>query len=249
MFTSKPAARPLMLAALVLAAALPARASAQDGYLFKAPVATLSFRVGLGGPAANGELFDFFTDELTLERADFRGAALAADFAVRAGSRLDLVLGVAYDGTSNGSEFNEWVDQDDQPIEQTTTFTRVPVTVGARYYLLPRGRSLSTHAWVPVRLTPYLSAGAGYMFYDLVQQGDFVDYETLEVFSRRFESSGGGATLHAGAGGEWWFTPRLGLNAEGRYSWASGSLDRDFADFGNIDLQGFQVTTGLSVRF
>jgi opacity protein-like surface antigen len=249
MIPQSPVVRSTMLAALVLAVALPKHARAQDGYLFKPPIATISFRVGVGGPAANGELFDFFTDQLTLDRSDFRGAALGADFALRATRQLDVVLGVAYDGSTNRSEFNDWTDQDDQPIEQTTTLTRIPVTVGAKYYLLPRGRSLSTHAWVPVRLTPYLTAGAGYMFYDLVQEGAFVDFETLEVFDRRFESSGGGATLHAGAGGEWWFTPRLALNAEGRYSWASGSLDRDFSDFDNVDLRGFQLTTGLSVRF
>jgi opacity protein-like surface antigen len=249
MLITNPAARPLLLAALLLAVALPTHASAQDGYMFKAPTATLSLRVGVGGPSANGKLFDFFTDQLTLERRDFRGAALAADVSLRASNQLDVVIGVAYDGTSNSSEFADWVDQDDQPIEQTTTFTRIPLTVGAKLYLMPRGRSLSTHAWVPVRLTPYVTGGAGYMFYDLVQEGDFVDFETLEVFGRRFESSGGGATFHAGAGGEWWITPRLGLNAEGRYSWASGSLDPDFADFGDIDLRGFQLTTGLAVRF
>src|SRR5687768_16375400 len=101
MIFSNPAARSFALAASIcLAAALPTQARAQDGYMFKAPVATMSFRIGVGGPSASGDLFDFFTDELTLERGDFRGIALAADLALRTTSQLDLVLGIAYDGSS-----------------------------------------------------------------------------------------------------------------------------------------------------
>jgi hypothetical protein len=54
--------------------------------------------------------------------------------------------------------------------------------------------------------------------------------------------------LNAGAGAEWWLKPYLGINAEGRYAWSTAKLERDF-DFDHIDLRGFQVTTGLAVRF
>ncbi|MGQ0814014.1 MAG: outer membrane protein [Gemmatimonadota bacterium] len=244
------AARSTFVLAFTLAfAILPARAHAQSGFMFGPPDATISVRVGAANPSANDQLFDFFTRELTLERGDFRTVALAADVGIRVTRQFDVLLGIAYDGSTNRSEFRDWVDQDDMPIEQTTSFDRIPLTVGAKYYILPRGRSLSTHTWVPTNVTPFVTAGAGYMFYDLEQHGDFVDHESLEVFRRRFESSGGGATLHVGGGSELWFTPRVGISAEGRYSWASGDLETDFADFGNIDLRGFQITAGLALRF
>ena len=217
--------------------------------MFNEPDATVSFRLGLGGPNANDDLFDFLTSELTLERSDFRKLAFATDIGVQVTPRFDVVLGLAVDASSNLSEFRDWVDQDDMPIEQTTEFTRAPITLGAKVYLAERGRKLSSHAWVPVSFAPYVTAGGGVMIYRLEQDGDFVDFQTNEIFTRHFESSGAGATAFAGAGAEYWFSPRFGLNADGRYQWASANLDRDFADFGSIDLQGFQFTAGLAVRF
>ena len=227
----------------------PERAIAQSGYMFKEPDVTVSLRLGVGGPNANDDLFDFFTRELTLERGDFRNVAFAADIGVQLAPRFDIVFGVAVDQSSNLSEYADLVDQDNLPIEQTTELMRAPITLGAKMYLVERGRRVSSFAWVPVNFVPYLTAGGGYMVYRLEQDGDFVDYQTNEIFSSFFESSGGGATAYAGGGVEYWFGPRFGLNADGRYQWASPNLDRDFADFGSIDLQGFQFTAGLAVRF
>lgn len=241
--------RPMLLLLTLLAVTKPEPATAQNGYMFKAPDATLNFRLGLGGPNANDDLFDFFTEQLTIERGDFRKLAVAADIGVRVTPRLDIVLGLAMDNSSTRSEYIHLVDQDDRPIEQTTDMMRVPITLGAKVYLLERGRSVSQHAWVPATFTPYLTAGGGYMAYRLEQEGDFVDYQTNEIFYTILESSGGGATAFAGAGAEWWLSPRFGLNADGRYAWGSANLDREFADFGTIDLQGFQFTAGLAVRF
>ena len=241
--------RPALLLLTLLAAARPDHATAQRGYLFREPQFGAALRLGLGGPVANDDLFTFFTEELTLQRGDFRTLALAGDFSYRLSPKVDFVFGIAMDQSDNASEFEHLWDQDEQPIEQTTTVLRAPITAGVKYYLAPRGRRLSTHAWVPVNFTPYVTAGGGFMFYQVEQEGDFVDYETNEIFTSQFESSGGGPAAFAGVGGEYWFNPGVGLNLDGRYAWGSANLDRDFADFGEIDLQGFQFTAGLAVRF
>ncbi|HUP89336.1 MAG TPA: hypothetical protein VM100_08300, partial [Longimicrobiales bacterium] len=219
----------------ILAIATPRMGAAQTGYTFRAPLTTVSLRLGAGVPYANDDLFHFFSDQLTLDRKDFRGVAVAADVGLRVVDRFDIVVGVAWDGTVNHSEFRDWVDNDDQPIEQTTEFNRIPITVSAKYYLLPRGRAVSRHAWVPNKVAPYLSAGGGMIIYNLVQDGDWVDYRTLDVFTRRFSSTGTGPTAHAGGGAEIWVNPRLAINADGRYQWGSATLQRDFSDFDKID--------------
>lgn len=241
-------ARPILLLLVsVLASAVPAKA--QDGYLFKQPAGSLNLRIGASALTANDDLFKFFTQQLTLNRSDFKGIALGADVAVRAASRADVLVGVAFDRSSKRSEFRNYVDQDDNPIQQTTQVTRVPITAAARFYLLPRGRTLGRHAWVPNTFTPYVGAGAGVMVYSLKQAGDWVDYQTLDVFPRTFTSSGAALTSHAAVGTDLWIRPSLGLNLEARYAFASGGLDSDFADFNKIDLRGFQLTTGISLRF
>jgi hypothetical protein len=76
-----------------------------------------------------------------------------------------------------------------------------------------------------------------------------VDFENLDIFPDVFESSGWTPTAHVLAGADFSLTPRLALNAEGRYGWAKADMGPDFVGFDKIDLAGFQATLGLSVRF
>jgi hypothetical protein len=239
--------RPILLLSFLTAIAVPA--SAQDGYMFKQPLGSLSLRIGAGALQANGDLFTFFTDTLTLERSDFKGPALGADIAIRASNRIDVQLGASFDRSEKHSEYRYLVDQDDNPIEQTTELMRAPITASAKFYLVPRGRKLGQHAWVPTTITPYVGVGAGVMIYRLEQTGDFVDYQDSEIFTQTFTSSGAAFTSHATVGAEWWVRPSIGINAEGRYLFGSAGLDPDFAAFDRIDLRGFQFTTGISLRF
>lgn len=248
MYNPSRAVLPTLLLTLLTAGMMPREAAAQRGYLFNKPRASFALRLGAGVPYANDDLFQFFRNELTLDRGDFRGFAAAGDIGVRVTKQLDVVLGVAYEGSSHRSEFRDWVDNNDLPIEQKTTFYRVPVTLSAKLYPLSRGRSLSQHAWVPNKFTPYLMAGGGATIYGVEQVGDFVDYQTLQVFNRRFESNGAGLSGHVGAGAEYWVTSHVGVAVDGRYNWASAGLGYDFSDFDRINLNGFQVTTGVAFR-
>lgn len=240
---------PLLFGALV---AVPAPALAQssgDGFLFRTPKVQVSMRLGYAGASAGSEIFDFSREELTLDRRDFSGGLFGAEIAFRASERLDLVAAFSNASSRTRSEFRDWIGEDDLPIEQETTFTRRPFTFSARYYLSDRGRSVSRFAWVPNRMTPYLGAGVGVMWYEFVQDGDFVDFQDLAIFNTRFMSDGTSAMAQAFGGFEWSLSPRVIANVEGRYEWASAELSQDFVDFDDIDLSGFQVSVGLGIRF
>jgi hypothetical protein len=242
--------RSIFVAAAAFAGMLSATpAIAQDGYLFGMPHVSLTLRAGAAQPAANGELFQFFTNELTLDRGDFTSASFGADIGVRILPRLDFMLSVSADHSSNDSEFRDFVEDNDDEIRQTTELTRVPVTAGLKFHLLPRGRSISRYAFIPARFSPYVGGGAGAMYYNLKQYGDFVDFETLDIFTDHFESDGAAFSANAFAGGDVWINPRIGLNFEGRYNWGKADLNRAFSDFDNIDLRGWQLTAGLTLRY
>jgi hypothetical protein len=238
---------------LALGAPLHAQGRVQsraDGFLFAAPRAALTLRAGYAGADARSDLFAFTTDTLTLGRGDFGAPALAADLAFgRPGSRLDVVLGVGYAASRAPSEFRNWVDADDRPIEQTTTFRRVPLTASLKAYLLPRGRSVGRFAWIPARVAPYVGAGAGAMWYRFEQAGDFVDFETLDVFEDTFDTSGWGPMGQAMAGVDVSLGPRTAVTADARYVYAKAGVAGDFAGFDRIDLSGFATTVGVTFRF
>jgi hypothetical protein len=223
--------------------------AAQDGYMFGTPRLSLTVRAGAAAPRANGDIYDLFTNQLTLERSDFVSPSFGADLGFTILPRVDLLLSVATSHSSNDSEFRDFVETNDEPIRQTTSLTRTPVTAGLKLHLLPRGRSLSRYAYIPGKFSPYVGGGAGVMFYELEQEGDFVDFETLDIFTDYFQESGTVFTANAFAGGDIWITPRAGINIEGRYNWGEADLDSyDFSELGRIDLQGWQLTAGITLR-
>ena len=220
------------------------------GFSFRQPRGSLSIRGGLAGATAGGDLFGFATDTLTLSRGDFAGPSLVAEAAFgRPGGRLEAVASLGWATASAPSEFRNWVGEDDQPIAQTTSFKRVPVTLGLRAYVLPRGRAIGRFAWVPSRLAPYVGAGVGATWYRFKQFGEFVDYETLDVFRGEFESSGWGATAYGGAGLDVSLTPVAALTVDARYLASRAAVGGDFEGFGDIDLSGLATTVGFTFRF
>jgi opacity protein-like surface antigen len=238
-----------VLLALLLTPAFAAAQGMGRGFFFQEPTTTWSVRAGYGLANANSDIFSFTSDQLTLNKGDFRGLNIGSDLSFRISSRFALGLGIWYEGRNTPSEYRNFVDQDDLPIEQTTKFQRMPITADLRYYLAPRGRSIGHFAWIPAKVAPYVGAGGGAMWYSFRQDGDFIDQPSMDVFHDTFKSSGWAPEAHALAGVDVSLTPRLMLTGEGRYTYAKANMDEDFQGFDKIDLSGFAITAGLAVRF
>ena len=242
--------RALILGSLLLFVlpAAPLGAQAAD-FLFGRPGATISVMTGLARPDESSDLFQFTRDQLTVGRGDFTSAMLGAEVGITARDHLDLTLGLEYAGRSVGSEMREWVTEDDRPIRQTTEYRRWRVTAGAKAYLLDRGRSVSQYAWIPAAWSPYVGGGVGVTWYTFTQHGDFVDFETLDIFSDRLSTGDHGFTPWLAAGLDVSLTTLLVFRMDLRHYWGTAAVDRqDFTDFNDIDLSGYQATIGLAFR-
>lgn len=226
-----------------------AQTGAGDGYLFHSPQATLSLRMGMSRPSANSRVFDFTSEQLTVDRNDFLGFSAAADLNVSITRRLAFQMGTAVSARQTQSEYRDYVDNDDLPIEQRTTFRRAPVTAGLKFALTNPGRSLGRYAWVPSKVTPYVAGGAGLMYYSFKQDGDFVDYQDFAVFNSTLSSSGWTNMAYGAVGVDYSMSARMGLITEARYERARANMGTDFQGFDRIDLSGLQVTAGLHLRF
>ncbi len=242
---------PLLFALVPLAFAAPS-AGAQGsgrGFFFGEPKASFAVHGGLSLPGASSDLFDFTTSELTLRKGDFAGFNYGGDLGFRVSPRFDFVIGIASSGSTTRSEFRDWVDTNDEPIEQTTSFRRTPFSGTVRYHLKPRGRTIGSFAWIPAQFVPWVGLGGGAMKYQFTQVGDFIDYQTLNVFSDRFISRGWAPFAQASVGGGWNISPHWQLTGELRYLRGSARLDDDFVGFDRLDLSGVATTFGLALRF
>ena len=235
--------------ALVVLASPALAQGAGSGFLFRPPNGAVSIRTGYDRATAGSDLFAFVTDQLTVNPKDFNAIAIAVDVDYRLTPRVDAVFGVGSSRTTTKSEFRHWVDNNRQPIEQTTEFQRVPITAAVKAYLVSPGQSIGHFAWVPARLAPYVGAGGGVMWYSFQQQGDFIAFDTRKVFTDSFDSNGWTPTVHALGGVEVSLASRLAIRTEARYEWAKAHLGRDFSGFDRIDLSGVSFTSGVVIRY
>jgi len=241
-----------LLVAIASTASPAAAQNSGKGFLFNQPVGSFSLRGGYAYALAGSDIFDEATSQLTLSKRDFSSLTFGGDISWSMKPRVDLVFDADFSRSSKGSEMREWVDNNDQPIEQTTKYRRMPLTVGLRYYLTERGRAISNFAYVPSKYATYVGAAAGAMYYRFAQDGDFVDFASpnLAVRPLTLESSGWAPMAHGMAGIDYNLGPWLALTAEGRYQWARAELDPQvFEGFEKIDLSGFAGTLGFKVRF
>lgn len=246
----------LRAAGLLVAGAavlIPGPILAQTDFLVKRPGMTFSVFGGWAMPeegSGDDELFAFTREHLTVEEGDFSSPVGMVELAARVTEHLDVALGLERSSRTVGSSMRHFETLDERPIPQSTHFSSTRVLASARVYLLPRGRSISRFAWVPYRWSPYIGGGGGLSTYKFSQSGDFVDFETLDIWELEMESKGKGLSAHALAGAQLSLNPRFLLRGEYRYLWGSGDVDQDdYEGFDEIDLSGSSVLLGVAVRF
>jgi hypothetical protein len=228
-------------------------------FLLKKPQVTFSIRGGYSVPRAGSgdvteSLWDFTRRHLTVETGDLAGPHVSAEVGIRTSERLDIVFGLGYSASSTLSEFRDYVGEDDLPIAQTTEFTTAPVTVGLKAYLLPRGRSIGSFAWVPRNLNAFAGIAGGMVWYRFEQYGEFVDDETYEIFIDNLRSVERAPTVQFFTGMDVGINNRVMLTTEARYGFAKGPVQydysgySDFEGFSKLDLAGLQLSAGISLR-
>jgi len=244
----------VLLLSAVLSAPLAGslRAEEQDhpsGFRLREPRVFIGGHAGINLPQASSDLFAMVTRELTLQKKDFRAPTAGFDVGVPFGSRFAIVFSFDYARTSKRSESRNFVEDNGDPITQTTRFSLMPLTATFRFYPIKQGERVGSYAWIPARILPYVGAGGGVVRYNFEQYGDFVDTVTLDIFPADLSSKGFAATEHVTTGIDIGITPVIFANVEARYSWAKADLSRDFAGFQPIDLAGLRLIGGIYFRF
>jgi opacity protein-like surface antigen len=247
------AVRSRLLAVAVLTAglALPARAQIRgsgDGYLFHEPMIRASVHAGYARAAAGSDLFDELTTTFILSRSDFSAITLGGEVGYQWLPRVELSAGVDYAGARAASEYRFFEDTDDQPIEQTMRFERVPIMANVRLSLRSRGRRIGRLAWVPTRVVPWIGAGAGPTWYRFRQTGDFVDARTNAISYDELRSDGWTLGAQAMAGLDVAVTPAIAVTAAVRSTWARAELGRAYSGYERLDLSGVAATLGITFR-
>jgi hypothetical protein len=229
------------------------QAPSNPDFLLGRPTASVGVRGEWLFASAGSDIFDFVTEQLTLDKSSFNAPGFGMDLAFTLTDRLDLVTGFDIAKSSTASEYRDHVEQVGStflPIQQTTSLRQSSVFAAIKFAVIPRGRTISRFAWIPSTIVPYVGAGGGMANYDFEQDGDFVDFANgNRIFTDTFRSHGWTPTAHVFGGADIQLYKRMFMSLEGRYGWASATLDNDFIDFEPIDLGGFRFGAGFHIMF
>jgi hypothetical protein len=218
-------------------------------FLFGRPKGSIGIRSGWLFARAGSDLFTFVQDRLTIDRKDFNAPALAVDLGIVVAPRTEVLFGFDFSRSSTTSEYRAFVDNNRRPVTQDTRLQQINFSGSLKFALVPRGREVSRYAWIPRTVTPYVGAGGGTLGYELRQEGDFVDFVSLRIFSDTFRSKGWTPSAHVFGGVDIKLWRRLYFTSEARYLWSHARLGRDFSGFQPIDLAGLKMTAGISGVF
>jgi hypothetical protein len=218
-------------------------------FFFAEPEGSVTVRGSWLFARAGSDWYDFVTNQLTVDQADFNAPGIGLDVGIALNPRLEAQFGLDYSNANVQSEYRNFVDNNRLPITQQTRLREVNLSGNIKVALTDRGREVSRFAWVPRTIVPYAGAGGGVLWFDVNQTGDFVDFVDFGVFSDVFTARGWTPSAQVFGGADVRVFRRLYLTVDGRYLWAAGELGREWIDFDPIDLAGFRLSAGFNVVF
>ncbi len=225
------------------------QAPANPDFMLGRPRASIGIRGEWLIAGAGSDIYDFVTEQLTLEKSSFNAPGFGGDVTFNLTPRLDVVAGFDIAKSTTPSEYRAFVDNRNLPIQQTTSLRQTNMFAAVKFAVMPRGRSISRFAWIPSTIVPYVGAGGGITNYEFKQVGDFVDFSDNRVFTETFRSHGFAPTALVFGGADIQVYKRMFMSLEARYVWARGKLGADFIDFDPMDLGGVRFGAGVHFMF
>ena len=203
--------------------------------------------LNLGYFALRGEdtriVDDVLVENLSLFAFDldqFNNTRVGAEWLVGLGDYVEGGVGVGYYQQTVLSVYTDFVNDDGTEIPQDFKLRVTPVTATARFF--PFGRRSA--------IQPYAGAGIGFFNWRYSEVGEFIDFNTFDVFRDQFVASDndvgavylGGVRVRAGS--------RFAVGVEVQYHDVQGvvGIDQGFLNE-RIDLGGLTTSFTFNVGF
>ncbi len=229
--------RTVLLAALLfLVTGVDAEAQWQRQY---EPNSQVRFRLGIFDPAGGSQGWDRVFEGFTGQPSDLQDLVCGADFLWRTSHHTAVLFGTSSYGGKTTSAYEEWVGDDGSEIRHTTNLDVWDLTAALLYRFGSSG------------VRPYAGVGGGLVWWQLTDQGYFIDFGSPgePVFRGWYGTDGMTFEAFALLGIDIPLSPRWIFFVEGRYRYATDELGGDFAGFGKLDLSGYEITGGFGINF
>ena len=204
----------------------------------------LSLHTGFRAVDIQSGLFADNKQDFGIRERDFLAARYGLEFDFTGLPLIDIVIGVETGEREIYSSYLDYTYDDGSEIEHATRLGLTEVTLGGRIRLT-RGSG---------RFQPYLLGGFSGTFYRYSEVGDFVDFQTDEVFYDEFVENSFQPGFFAGAGADVALVQRpygrsIAVFGEFRYARSQGTHQNAFNGFGNLTVGRYGGIFGVRFRF
>jgi opacity protein-like surface antigen len=226
-----------LIVAAVLSAAAPAAAQRRRPY--NPEPNTLKLRIGQFEPDGESQYWDQREIDFTGGADDFEDTIFGVDYTRMLTERFGVIASGSLYEASSTAAFLDFEDEFGNDIVHETSLDITQLNLGVLFHILRRDAVVS----------PYVGGGLGLYGYDLEESGEFIDFDTFDIFEGTFDTDGNAFGAFFLLGLEIPITEGVGVFAEGRWHSVEDELDGDFEGFGDIDLGGRELAAGVSFRF
>jgi len=177
---------------------------------------------------------------LLFEINEFDGATFGGDFSVSLGSFVEVGAGLNYYQRTVPSINDKFVDEDGSEIFMEMKQRNIPLALTARLFPLTRDAGFQ----------PYVGGGVQFNRWQYTEVGEFLDYDTGEIFRDSFTDDGMEIGPVFLAGLRFPIGGNLLMGGEWRYSTAKADLDPSLGFFGDtLDLGGNTLLFTIAYKF
>lgn len=177
---------------------------------------------------------------LVFELDEFDSTTFGGDFSISVGSFVEVSAGLNYYQSTVPSVNDKFVDEDGTEIYMEMKQRNIPLALTGKLFPLTRDGAFQ----------PYVGGGVQFNRWQYTEVGEFLDYDTGEIFRDSFTDDG----LETGpvflAGARFPIGGSLLLGGEWRYSTAKADLDPALGFAGStLDLGGHTWLFTVAYKF
>jgi len=231
-------------AAVVAAVAVllaPAMSEAQYSRYQPGNNGSVRFLLGQFSPECDSQYWDEKFMDFTGSASDFEDYLFQMDYRYPLSHGTALLFGLGwYDGATSQA-YRDYVDAGGRNISHRTSLATWDATATWIFEIGQRRKAV----------TPYFGAGVGFLWWELEEVGDFIDFgdPDLPIIRAGYRSTGNTWELFAVAGLDIRLGHAMSLVAQARWRDADDELGGAFVGFGKIDLSGLDYSIGFAYNF
>jgi hypothetical protein len=196
------------------------------------------------------DLWQYNSEIFIYEPSDLNGFAIMVGLNYHLNSFITFSIEVGGSYAHTYTQYRDYVDEFDMPIETDIELSVVPIEVGLKFNILGRGKYIGRFdAYEKNPIIPYIGGGVGMYLWNYTEYGDYIDFANDEIVYAEFEADRVSFGAFVVAGLEIPMGRRFGFLMEYKYLWLKGDLGEAFTGFEDFDLGGQIVYIGITTGF